>query len=271
MKKKLFSAPSILLAAALFTASCGGNTGKRGNASDSITFDSIKVDSTLSLTEDTAGPRCHVSLCLTYAKGKNADMINDSIIRSGILSPDYFSITSEKISPEMAVDSFVKRYLAEYRQDYGEIYRAVGGGASFNCDYIVKTYVIDDNDKYFTYIANVYSYGGGAHGNSVVIARNIDISTGKIVSLKDLFVPGFDEELNDLIVKALCDKYEVNGIEGLHEKTIFSGIDVYAPDNFIIGKDDITFIYSPDEIACHAEGEIRVSIKNDDMERLLKK
>ena len=229
MKKKLFSAPSILLAAALFTASCGGNTGKGGNASDSITFDSIKVDSTLSLTEDTAGPRCHVSLCLTYAKGKNADMINDSIIRSGILSPDYFSITSEKISPEMAVDSFVKRYLAEYRQDYGEIYRAVGGGASFNCDYIVKTYVIDDNDKYFTYIANVYSYGGGAHGNSVVIARNIDISTGKIVSLKDLFVPGFDGELNDLIVKALCDKYEVNGIEGLHEKTIFSGIDVYAP------------------------------------------
>lgn len=271
MKKKLLSAPAVLLAAAMLTASCGGNTGKRGNANDSIMFDSIKVDSTLSLTEDTAGPRCHVSLCLTYAKGKNADFINDSIIRSGVLSPDYFSITSKKISPEVAVDSFVKRYLAEYKRDYGEMYKAVGGGASFNCDYIVKTYVIDDNDKYFTYIANVYSYGGGAHGNSVIIARNIDTATGKIVSLKDLFVPGFEEELNDLIVKALCKKYNVNDIEGLREKTIFYGIDTYAPDNFIIGKDDITFIYSPDEIACHAEGEIRVSIKNKDMERLLKK
>jgi hypothetical protein len=271
MKKKLFSTPAILLAAAIFTASCGGSTEKGGKANDSLTFDSIKVDSTLSLTEDTAGPRCHVSLCLTYAKGKNAEFINDSIIRSGILSPDYFSITSEKISPEMAVDSFVKRYLAEYKQDYGEMYKAVGGGASFNCDYIVKTYVLDDNDKYFTYMANVYTYGGGAHGNSVVIARNIDTATGKIVSLKDLFVPGYDKELTDLIVKALCDKYDVNGIEGLREKTIFYGIDAYTPDNFIIGKDGITFIYSSDEIACHAEGEIRVSVKNGDLERLLKK
>ena len=172
----------------------------------------------------------------------------------------------------MAVDSFVKRYLAEYKKDYGEMYKALGEpAASLNCEYIVKTYVLDDNDKYFTYIANVYMYGGGAHGSSVVVARNIDASTGKIVSLKDLFVPGYEQELNDLIVKALCEKYEVKDLEGLHGKTIFSGIDVYAPDNFIIGTDDITFIYSPDEIASHAEGEIRVAIKNGDMERLLKK
>ena len=272
MKKKFISAPAILLAAAMFTASCGGNAGKGVEANDSLTFDSIKVDSTLSLTEDTAGPRCHVSLCLTYAKGKNAELINDSIIRSGVLSPDYFSITSEKIAPEVAVDSFVKRYLAEYKKDYGEMYKALGEpAASLNCEYIVKTYVLDDNDKYFTYIANVYMYGGGAHGSSVVVARNIDASTGKIVSLKELFVPGYEQELNDLIVKALCEKYEVKDLEGLHGKTIFSGIDVYAPDNFIIGTDDITFIYSPDEIASHAEGEIRVAIKNGDMERLLKK
>lgn len=272
MKKALFSAPTILLAAAMFTASCGGNTGKSESNKDSIAFDSIKVDSTLSLTEDTAGPRCHVSLCLTYAKGKNAEMINDSIIRSGILSPDYFSITSEKISPEEAVDSFVKRYMAEYKKEYGEMYKATGNnGASFNCEYLVKTYVLDDSEKYFTYIADVYMYGGGAHGSSVVVARNIDASTGKIISLKDLFVPGYEPELNALIVKALCEKYEVKDLNGLHDKSVFAWIDVYAPDNFIIGKDDITFIYSPDEIASHAEGEIRVTIKNSDLERLFKK
>ena len=49
------------------------------------------------------------------------------------------------------------------------------------------------------------------------------------------------------------------------------GIDVYAPDNFIIGDDDITFIYSPDEIASHAEGEIRVEISNDDLKPLMRK
>ena len=35
MKKALFSAPAILLAAAMFTASCGGNTGKSESNKDS--------------------------------------------------------------------------------------------------------------------------------------------------------------------------------------------------------------------------------------------
>lgn len=272
MRKSSLSAITIISAAMMMAASCGGNSAKSGNSKDSITFDSIKVDSTLSLSEDTAGPKCHVSLCLTYAKGKNADFINDSIIRSGILSPDYFSITSQKLSPEEAADSFVARYLTEYERDYGEMYRAdKSHGAAYNCEYIVKTNVLDDSEKYYTYIANVYSYGGGAHGSSVIVARNIDIRTGKIVSLKDIFVPGYEQELNDLIIKALCKKYNAADINALRNRTIFMGIDVYAPDNFIIGDNDITFIYSPDEIASHAEGEIRATIKNSELEKLFRK
>ena len=271
MKKLVFSAFA-LLAATIMATSCGGGTTKNGSADDSLTFDSVKVDSTLSLTEDTAGPRCHVSLCLTFAQGKNAELINDSIIRSGILSPDYFSITQEKITPQEAADSFVTRYLEAYKKDYGEMYKAdPNHGASYNCEYLVKTYVMQDNDKYYTYVANIYNYGGGAHGNSIVVARNINAATGKIIALKDIFVPGYEQGLNDLIVKKLCEKYEVADLKGLQDKTVFMGIDVYAPDNFIIGDDDITFIYSPDEIASHAEGEIRVEISNDDLKPLMRK
>ena len=270
MKNSAINVFTILITA--IVTACGGKSGGRDSAKDSIMFDSIKVDSTLSLTDDTAGPKCHVSLCLTFAKGKNAGHINDSIIRSGILSPDYFSLTSEKISPEEAADSFVTRYLSEYKSDYGELYKAdKEHGASYNCEYIVRTYVLQDNDKYFTYIANVYNYGGGAHGNSVVVTRNIDTSTGNIVSLRDIFVPGYEQELNKLIVQSLCDKYDVKDLKGLHDKTIFWGIDVYAPDNFIIGEKDITFIYSPDEIASHANGEIKATIKNKELERLFRK
>lgn len=252
--------------------SCGGKSGFGNNGTDSISFDSIKKDSTVSLTEDTAGPKCHVSLSITYAKGKNADHINDSILRSGILSPDYFSITSQKITVAQAVDSFIKKYLSDYKKDYGELYRAdKSHGASYNCEYIVSTNILQESEKYYTYIANIYSYGGGAHGSSIVVAKNIDANTGKIVSLKDLFVPGYEHELNDIIVKKLCEKFDAKDIKELNDKTVFLGIDVYAPDNFIIGKDKVTFIYSPDEIAYHAAGEIRVVINNSELERIFKK
>ena len=41
-------------------------------------------------------------------------------------------------------------------------------------NYIVKTYVSQEAEDYYTYIANIYSYGGGAHGSSVIITKNID-------------------------------------------------------------------------------------------------
>lgn len=270
--RRLIISACIVFSVLSIVCSCGGASGSGKSASDSIKFDSIKMDSTVYLTEDTAGPRCHISLCLTYAKGKNAENINDSVIRSDILCPDYFSITSQKISIPEAADSFVNRYLNDYKNDYGDLYKADKTHAnSYNCEYIVKTYVKQDAEDYYTYIANIYSYGGGAHGNSIVITKNIDVQSGRIVSLKDIFVPGYESELNELIVNNLCKMYKVKNLKELNEKTIFMGIDVYPSDNFIIEDKDITFIYAPDEIAYHAAGEIRVKISNSELEELLKK
>lgn len=270
--RRLIISACIVFSVLSIICSCGGASESERKSADSIKFDSIKVDSALFLTEDTAGPRCHVSLCITYAIGKNAEHINDSIIRSGILCPDYFSITSEKISVKEAADSFVTKYLNDYKNDYGELYKADKTHAnSYNCEYIVKTYISQESEQYYTYIANIYSYGGGAHGNSIVITKNIDANNGKIVSLKDIFVPGYESELNELIVNNLCKMYKVKDLKGLNEKTIFMGIDVYPSDNFIIDDNGITFIYSPDEIAYHAAGEIRVTISNSELEDLFKK
>lgn len=253
--------------------SCNGKAGGSQKGGDSLSFDSIKVDSTLSLTEDTSGPRCHIKLSLTYAKGANADFINDSLLRSGVLSPDFLSITSRHLSIQEAVDSFVTKYMADYKAFYGDLYKAdKNNSSSYNCEYILSSSVSQDNPDYNTYQANVYNYMGGAHGSSITIVRNISTKTGKIVTLKDLFVPGYERGLNEAIIKALCDEHDAKDLKSLSAATtIFEGIDVYASDNFIIGKKSITFIYSPDEIASHATGEVRVEVSNSDIENLLKK
>lgn len=263
----------IAVASIIAVYSCNGKHSGSQNSSDSFLFDSVKVDSTQFLTKDTAGPRCHVKLCLTYAKGKNADNINDSLIRSGVLSPDFLSITDKHISVSEAVDSFVNKYMSDYENFYGDLYKAdKGNGASYNCEYILNSKINQDNPDYYTYEADVYNYMGGAHGSSVTIIRNINIKNGKIVTLKDIFVPGFEKSLQEAIVKSLCDKNDVESLKSLSAKTtIFDGIDVYASDNFIIGKKSITFIYSPDEIACHAAGEIRAEVSKGDIENLFKK
>lgn len=270
--KKIFLLAFAVGASVFMMSSCGGKATGGNGVTDSLTFDSIKVDSTVSLSGDTAGPTCHVSLCITYAKGKNADYINDSIIRSGILIPDYFSVTNQKISVKQAADSFMTRYFNDYKHDYGDLYRAdKAHSASYNCEYILKTKVLTGSDKYLTYVADIYNYTGGSHGASIVLTKNISTKTGKIVLLKDIFVPGYEQGLNKLILAELCKQFGVKDLKGLNDKGVLTGMDVYAPDNFILGDKDITFIYSPDEIAYHAAGEIRVKLNLSDMEDLLRK
>lgn len=271
MRNFVFSS-SILFFTALIICSCGKNGSSSTKESDSIYFDSIKVDTTVFLNEDTSGPRCQLALCITYAKGKKADYINDTLIRSGILSPDYFSITPQKTTIEEAVKSFVSRYINEYKRDYGDLYKADKSNANaYNCEYFVKTNVMQESTDYFAYVAEVYMYGGGAHGMSVTIVKNIDVNTGKIVSLKDIFVPGYEQRLNELIIENLCKQFDAKNISELNEKTVFMNMDVYPSENFIIGKNGITFVYSTDEIAYHAAGEIRVEIENSELEDLFKK
>lgn len=267
--KKLLIFVAIAFIGATF--SCTSNTKRNANNNnDSIMFDSIKIDSTLSLSSDT-GSHCHIKLCMTFATGKNAEKINEAIVNSGILSSDFMPTVALKNNIPGIIDSFVTNYLKDYKDTYEELYDA-NTYKEYNCEYDLKTHIEQNSDKYYTYVASVYAYSGGAHGSTLTINKNIDAKSGKVVLLKDLFVPGYEKALNDIIIKTLCEKYKVKNLTELQEKTtIFSGIDAYAPENFIIKKNSIIFIYSSDEIACHAIGEICVEVKNDVLKDLLKK
>ena len=106
---------------------------------------------------------------------------------------------------------------------------------------------------------------------STTIVKNINAETGKILKLSDVFVPGYEQGLEDLIVEKLCKQYEVKDLKGLQEKGLFVGIDPYVTENFILDDGEITFIYCDSEIAPHAMGEIKVELDEKDMKHILAK
>ena len=263
----------IFAAAVIITSgSCRGTAGISPTSEDSLQFDSINVDTLYRLSEDTAGPRCHVKICLAYAKGKNAQAINDSIISSRIFIDEYFNNGNKTFSVKEAVDTFTTHYIEQYREDYAELYKAdKNWGAWYNCEYEVNTGITRPNGAYYLYTATIYAYNGGAHGSSFTVIKNINAQTGKVMTLKDIFVPGYEKQLNRLIAEKLCEMNEVKTLQELRDKTVFLGVEVYPSANFILGEKDIVFVYSPDEIACHAMGEIRVKISNKELDNLFKR
>ncbi len=269
MMKKTLAA---LAAGVALLCSCGGGEATTATV-DGISFDSIVVDTTVQLIGDgSKSPECRIRLSMQYAKGdKRAALMNDSLLHSGLLVPDYLALGNEQLDFSHAVDSFVSRYAADYQRDYAPLYRQdQQNEASYNAEYRVTTRTQNGRDNVVCYLADVYTYGGGAHGNRQTIVKNINVETGHVMTLHDVFAPGFEQGLCEEIMKRLCKAYDAKGIEGLRQQGILVGIDLYPTDNFVLGKDEITFIYVEDEIAPHATGEIKVVIPYSDLDHILK-
>ena len=259
-----------LLAALCFTT-CGGDKETRTAHIDGLSFDSIVVDSSAALTES-GTPRCHVRLSLQYAKGEQAERLNNTLAHASVLTPDYFSIGGETLTLQQAADSFVRRYLSEYLEDYAPLFRADREHAkSYECEYLVSTRTQEGPEGILNYIASVYLYGGGEHAVRQTLAKNIDTRSGALITTDSLFVPGYQQTLQDLIVKELCRQKDVDDLSALQAAGIFIDGQVYVPENFILGKDDVTFIYCEDEIARHEEGEIRVALTHKKLKDIIKK
>lgn|SRR5574344_189038 len=262
----------ILLAivAGVTICSCANN-GTKNTMTSGLNMDSIVKDTSVALTEEANSPKCEIKLSLQFVKGKNADVINNALLRSGILMPDYLSLSDEKLDIKQAVDSFTNRYICDYKTDYAPLYKEdKNNSGSYNSIYTVKTSTQSNIENIISYIASIYYYSGGAHGTSQTIVKNFNIKNGKLMELKDFFVPGYEVGLKDLIVEKLAEKFKATDLKGLQKQYIFADGRAYIPENFIPGKDKFTFIYCSDEIAPHAVGEIRVDIDKSDIKDLLK-
>lgn len=238
---------------------------------DGMEFDSVVIDSIVRLSKSNDSPKCEVKLSIQYAKGEHAQELNDTLLRSGILVPDYSSEESGLLDIKQATDSFVCKYLSDYLRDYGELYQEdTEHSTSYNCQYFVRTETRDGGNNVLNYIAHVYLFGGGEHGIKQTIVKNLDVKTGHLYTLDDVFVSGYETFIKEKIIDKLMAKYDVKSWDELREKYIFADGNVYIPDNFILDNDRLTFIYCEDEIASHDLGEIRVEFDKGDLKKYMR-
>ena len=102
------------------------------------------------------------------------------------------------------------------------------------------------------------------------IVMNFDNATGRLLTLDDVFVPGYQQQLSERLLQALIEKTESEDLADLKDKGYLYATDMFASENFALGDDAITFVYNPYEIAPYAFGLIELEIDNDDLKELWK-
>ena len=236
-----------------------------------VTLDTLSVKHTAQLVPDSAGsPCCSVDLSfITFTNPEHA-AINDSILRSGILSPEYLSLKRAHISPKAAVDSFVKRYTADYRDYYSGIYTDEADSSVVTIGYTLDTDIMEGLDSVLVYKAHIANRQGDILTDYTKYL-NISIKHKRILHLGNIFVHSYEDALSEAIVAQLMSQSGNKSIEQLHEAGFFVNTAPYATENFILGDNSITFVYVAGEIADRDKGEIQVELKYSTVNNLLKR
>jgi len=265
MMKKSIQTGTLAAVMALLTA-CGGDTGVFGSGGPDM--GEASTTKVMAVSNEEHAPHCEMTLKVKYVKGDSeaARNINNAIERRLFMM--------EGLTMQQASDSFANAYTARYRNDMAPLYREDRGDeakhAWYEYRYSLETSTQEGKDGCLVYMINLDMFEGGAHGIRQQLVMNFDTQTGSQITLDDLLAPGWQYPLNDLLMDELKRVTKCGSLDELHANDYLLTMDIYAPQNFIVGEDGITFIYNPYEIAPYAKGNTELTLSYSTLSAIMK-
>ena len=280
MKKRnlVLSVMTTCLVSCFLLSGCNGQ-----KQIDSETVKTVKVEEQAHLQDDTVSPACKITIDYSYlAESDAADSIAQRInrtIQAHVLGKEYI-----RMNPEVAVDSFKNTYINNYRKDVNEFYQEdIKNGTPkdelptwYNYEYGLTTHFSEGKEGILNLIAETFEYTGGAHPNSWNKWMNFEKNTGKLLALKDVFMAGSEKPISDMLLEELITEMatrledsSITSLEGLQNAGILNSTNMYVPDNFLLEKEKVSFLYNKYDIAPYAVGVITLSLPYTSVEKYM--
>lgn len=280
MKKRnlVLSVMTTCLVSCFLLSGCNGQ-----KQIDSETVKTVKVEEQAHLQDDTVSPACKITIDYSYlAESDAADSIAQRInrtIQAHVLGKEYI-----RMNPEVAVDSFKNTYINNYRKDVNEFYQEdIKNGTPkdelptwYNYEYGLTTHFSEGKEGILNFIAETFEYTGRAHPNSWNKWMNFEKNTGKLLALKDVFMAGSEKPMSDMLLEELITEMatrledsSITSLEGLQNAGILNSTNMYVPDNFLLEKEKVSFLYNKYDIAPYAVGVITLSLPYTSVEKYM--
>lgn len=263
--------PVLVAVAMLAAVSCGDKDSAPAVAGFvELDIDSVVVDTIVPLAGGDDAPSLELSISVQYDKTGELPVVNDSIILVRMLHVDVMAGGDSIKTVEGAVEAFASGLISGYKEDYGSLYAAdKEHPEAYGLTVRINAWMVSHREGIVSYIAVTYVRYGDLEGYSIIITYNADVEKGKILTLDDVFVPGYKLRLTEKIVKKICERNGAESFEDLQEMGCFAGMNAYPPVNFVMDEEEILFIYNPCEIT--PWGMVSVAIGYDDLKDLLRK
>lgn len=255
---------------------CGLST-----SSDNSAYRHVFLEEEARLVDADNSPYCDFAVDFTYLKEVDSIAVRmNHAIQREFLGYDY-----ETLAPEIAVDSFKNVYLADYRKEVGVIFKEEREKASsedeipawFSQTYSLVTFVEEGQSGVINATANYFVDMGGAHPNQWSRWLNFDFVTGRLLAKEDVFHLEAGADIESLLLGKLIRKQaeenpdmQVNSLEDLQNMGFLQHTNMFIPDNFLLSKRGMLFLFNRYDIAPYSAGEIVIEVPYEEIGHYLK-
>ena len=241
----------------------------------------VFIEEEARLADTDNSPYCDFAIDFTYLDEVDsvAVRMNRNIQRE-FLGDDYATL-----DPVAAVDSFRNTYLADYRNEVGAIFEKERANASsedeipawFSQTYSLVTFVEEGQSGVVNATANYFVDMGGAHPHQWSIWLNFDFVTGRILEKEDVFhleaSADIEALLLDKLIRMQAEEHpdmQVNSLEDLQNMGFLQHTNMFIPDNFLLSKRGMLFLFNRYDIAPYSAGEIVIEVPYGEIGHYLK-
>ena len=240
---------------------CSGSKKTDGTIDCDLVFDSLKVEKTYHLFQDTAMPSCNLKINFIYPSDAADKSLLDSL--QSIFISRYFGNDYIGKTPQDAIESYKKRYIAGYKQyeDKNNPEVAAFGykkgntwGSSFSYYESSHNNIHYNDENIVCFSVHFENYTGGAHGSTRNYGTTIDLNTQKIITEKDIFGEDNIDKISAIIIQKIAEQSNITNPEELENMGYYGINEINTNGNFLVNKEGITYIYNEYEIAPYMMG-----------------
>lgn len=252
---------SVLAVGALMLTACDQPQGGPIQALelDSVVLSESKVYQNRPSSEDAEARPYRVALDLevSYVYPTNADSLCASLGEwiLGVRRPD------------LPVDSLVRHYLRQEGQTLTEdllLSSTTETGQAIEQEgmhHRLRSRLIGEGAQYASFVYELDTYAGGAHGLVQRSYRTFDKASGRPLLEGQLFVDGYEESLTEVLIEAMVQHFELQSREQLEsEGILFSLEGITLSGNCAATPQGLIYCYNPYEIAPYSTGIITLTL-----------
>jgi hypothetical protein len=215
--------------------------------------------------DETKPPEAKMDIILLYPDLPKGNPLRDTfdVILTEFLLNEKISLSS----PEVLLEDLSFDFFTSYKNATEGI-QDLSSTATFNWEKKVSMDVSYNENNLLSMKIMKYAYTGGAHGIEFTEHVVMDTDENRKIKLEDIFKPGFDKELDELLNNKLR---KINGIkenENLKEAGFFVERIAYN-DNFYVNNDGIGFYYNLYSIAAYSAGTNDLFLTYQEIRHLL--